>query len=302
MHQVFICYVRTLEPQVSALRDALERALRTVYRRDAKVFQDVSGLETGDVWRARIVDTLNETPVLLVIVTPTIFESKESLLEINTFADKQEGTIIPLIVEETRALIEPGPTPEQMAQLSEFEADQARALQIIKDRNFEDFKEFIFADPTSENYLRRVTALARVVRDRIEGAPEFVPAADGDAQGQGARRRLPLIAAAGALAAAAAGAAYLGGVHCPITGGPGCAATAPISAEWRQIAASSAVAVDDGDFFAQPDAASQATWPIYKGNRYVGPIYENVDAPNWYRFTVQNQESFGQKRFFELND
>ena len=294
MYDVFICYVRTLERQVTALHDALERSLRTVHRREAQVFQDTSDLSSGDEWRLRIDKALAEASVMVVVVTPTLFESKECIREILAFHAKQHGVIIPLIVEDITGVegVEFS-IPKNREQNGGIDA--ASVLEILRSRNFEDFQDYIFADPTTERYLTRVTEIARAIRSQISrGASKSTLVT----KNNGLRRLRSITVIAGLSSVLILGVAVFNDFHCALLGNSGLVCNGSHDDEWREIDAPSIVAREHGDFLVAPRDSAEPYWPIRRGNRYQGPIFENHATPGWFRLDVEGAPAYAPSDLF----
>ncbi|MEM7522849.1 MAG: toll/interleukin-1 receptor domain-containing protein [Pseudomonadota bacterium] len=209
-YDVFICYPRTFEAQVSPLTAKLQIALRNVHDRDATVFQDKSGLGAGDDWRNKIDKALDEARVLVVIVTPTLFQSDECRREILAFAKDASKVIIPLILEHTPEILSAHARVDDPEAENEAHRRKVAVLKLLERRNIEDFTEFTYKSSDDPAYLERVARIARAVGARITaseaqgGAPaEASPpkAPDSPPARSGGRKAAPLIAGAAAVAA-----------------------------------------------------------------------------------------------------
>jgi F-box protein 11 len=89
----FMSYVRFNdkhdEGQLSLFREQLEREVRTQTGKEFPIFQDRADIAWGQNWRRRIDTALDAVTVLLVIVTPGLFSSRECRKEITRFRERE---------------------------------------------------------------------------------------------------------------------------------------------------------------------------------------------------------------------
>jgi TIR domain len=92
MSIAFLCYDRhdDRDKSVSSFREALTSAVADQASRPVEIFQDRINIRWGENWRDRIRRALDETPLLVPIVTPNFLESDECRDELECFLEGED--------------------------------------------------------------------------------------------------------------------------------------------------------------------------------------------------------------------
>ena len=92
----FMSYVRFDDAhedgQLSAFRERLAGEIRIQTGREFPIFQDRNDIAWGQNWRQRIEETLDEVTLLLVIVTPGLFQSPACRDEVARFRERERSS------------------------------------------------------------------------------------------------------------------------------------------------------------------------------------------------------------------
>ena len=88
----FLCYDRhdDRDRSVSGFREALTAALTRTTSSPVEIFQDRVNIRWGEQWRDRIREALDETPLLVPIVTPNFLQSDECRDELEYFLEGED--------------------------------------------------------------------------------------------------------------------------------------------------------------------------------------------------------------------
>jgi hypothetical protein len=93
--QVFMSYTRADDDYeggaLTRLREQLERAIRALSGRSIRIFQDVEGINLGQNIQQRIAESLNETFLLLPIITPSYLTSDWCREEFQRFLQRERA-------------------------------------------------------------------------------------------------------------------------------------------------------------------------------------------------------------------
>jgi hypothetical protein len=126
-----------------------------------KLFFDRDSLEWGDNWRAIIDENLLTAAFFVAILTPRYFTSAECRRELQTFAREAKRLGISDLVLSITYVDVPG-----------LEADdpQDELMALVKQFQWEDWRELRFADVASSEYRKAVAKMARRLADANRAA------------------------------------------------------------------------------------------------------------------------------------
>ena len=144
--------------QISALK--LEGEIRTVTGDSFKIFQDRRDIQVGQNWLERINQALDSVTLLIAILTPSFFRSDYCLAEMQHFLEREEklkrsDLIIPIYYVDV-----PGLNGNERASNSLFD--------VIRSRQFYDWRELRFESLDSAQSRRALNRLAVQIRDALD--------------------------------------------------------------------------------------------------------------------------------------
>src|SRR5208283_526558 len=76
--------------KLTALREQLERELRSQLGTPFAIFQDTEGLEWGERWKEKLVTSIGEALFFIPVVTPTYFGSQVCRTELEAFLQREQ--------------------------------------------------------------------------------------------------------------------------------------------------------------------------------------------------------------------
>ena len=178
----FMSYVRFDDAhedgQLSAFRERLAGEIRIQTGREFPIFQDRNDIAWGQNWRQRIEETLDEVTLLLVIVTPGLFQSLACRDEVAQFHEREvkldHGDLI---------------LPVYYVSAMEMDDPDLRAADdlasLLWSRQYADWRELRFEPLTSPVVRKALAQLASRMRDSFWQPPgipavsvsDFVPSA-----------------------------------------------------------------------------------------------------------------------------
>ena len=134
------------------------------------LFLDRDSLTWGDDWRARIDQGLQTAVFFVAIITPRFFMSSECRRELQTFGREAErlgvrDLILSIVYVDVPGLLD--------------DTTQDDAIKLVKNFQWEDWRELRFADTSSSEYRKAVAKLAQKLVDanrRILAQESPVPA------------------------------------------------------------------------------------------------------------------------------
>ena len=184
----FMSYVRFDDAhddgQLSSFRERLAAEVRMQTGLDFPIFQDRNDIAWGQNWRQRIDETLDEVTMLLVIITPGLFQSPACREEVARFRERERklgrtDLILPVYYVGAPAI----DLPELRR------ADDLASL--LWSRQYADWRELRFEPMTSPVVRKAIAVLASRMRDTYYGltvstsapvrAPRPAPRAEGAA-------------------------------------------------------------------------------------------------------------------------
>jgi hypothetical protein len=151
--------------QLSTLRARLAAEVRAQTGREFVIFQDRSDIVWGQNWRKRIDETLDVVTLLLVIITPGFFASKECQAEVARFREREQelgraDLILPVYYIWTRQMHDP------------VARESDELARLLASRQLADWRELRFKPFTSPVVRKAVAQLASRMRDSFwEPAP-----------------------------------------------------------------------------------------------------------------------------------
>jgi F-box protein 11 len=155
--------------QLSAFRERLAGEIRIQTGHEFPIFQDRNDIAWGQNWRQRIEETLDEVTLLLVIITPGLFQSPACRDEVARFRQREQklgrgDLILPVYYVAAR----------EMDDTEHRKADDLASL--LWSRQYADWRELRFEPLTSPAVRKQLATLATRMRDTFWQSP-VVPAA-----------------------------------------------------------------------------------------------------------------------------
>ncbi len=150
--------------QLSLFRERLAAEVRAQTGQEFVIFQDRNDIAWGQNWRRRIDETLDAVTLLLVIITPSLFQSPACRDEIGKFLDRERDLgradlILPVYYIGAREMDEPGlRSSDEMAQ-------------ALFSRQYADWREMRFEPFTGPSVRRAIAQLASRMRDTFWHPP-----------------------------------------------------------------------------------------------------------------------------------
>jgi parallel beta-helix repeat protein len=164
----FMSYVRFNDQhddgQLSEFRDRLAAEVRAQTGREFAIFQDRNDIAWGQNWQQRIDEALDAVTLLVVIITPSLFNSPACREEVTRFLDRERALgradlIMPVYYIGTQELDDP------VAR----ESDKMAA--VLASRQFADWRELRFESFTSPPARKAIAQLASRMREVFRQAP-----------------------------------------------------------------------------------------------------------------------------------
>jgi F-box protein 11 len=160
----FLSYVRFNDQHdldaLSNLVTRLEGEIHTVTGDSFKIFQDRRDIQVGQNWLERINQALDSVTLLVAILTPGFFRSEYCLAEMQHFLEreakiKRNDLIIPIYYVDVPGLNGTDRGPNGL-------------FEIIRSRQFFDWRELRFEPLESEQTRRALNRLAVQIRDALD--------------------------------------------------------------------------------------------------------------------------------------
>jgi F-box protein 11 len=161
----FFSYAHADDEADGALRRlhaALAREISARLGADFPLFLDRDDIAWGDNWRERIDDSLDNSTLLIPIITPSFFASEECRRELRRFFDRERmldrGSLVcPIHYIEAPRLAAP---------------DDDELAATLATRQYEDWRALRLAPPDAPAVRERLTALAGRVAELVQRAVE----------------------------------------------------------------------------------------------------------------------------------
>jgi F-box protein 11 len=162
--RAFLSYARFNDQHdidaLSNLSAKLEGEIRTVTGESFKIFQDKRDIYVGQNWREQIHQTLDSVTLLIVILTPSFFRSEYCLEELQYFLAREErlkrnDLIVPIYYVDVPALNGKDHGPNDV-------------FDVIRSREFYDWRELRFESLDSAQTRRALNRLAVQIRDTLD--------------------------------------------------------------------------------------------------------------------------------------
>ena len=157
----FLSYVREDDVgdggRITKLRRRLAAEIRMQTGEAFSIFQDRDDIFVGEQWRSRIENSIDETSLLVAIITPSFLKRENCRAEIRLFVDREErlgrdDLIIPILYIGTPGLDN---TADEMASL-------------LASRQYFDWTDLRFEDFESNKVRRKMANLALQVIEAIQ--------------------------------------------------------------------------------------------------------------------------------------
>ena len=160
----FLSYVRFNDQHdveaLSKLSARLEGEIRTVTGEPFKIFQDRRDIQVGQNWLERINEALDSVTLLIAILTPSFFRSDHCRAEMRHFLEREEklkrnDLIIPIYYVDVPGLNGDEPGPHGL-------------YEVVRSRQFYDWRELRFESLDSAQTWRELNRLAVQIRDALD--------------------------------------------------------------------------------------------------------------------------------------
>jgi hypothetical protein len=198
--QVFMSYTRSddeyLGGALTELRKALEKALHFQHGRSMTVFQDIEGIHLGQNIQQRLGESLNETLLLLPIITPSYLQSAWCREEFTRFLERERALgrndlIIPIYYHKVNEIeaARPHPTRAQPASdpiVAELVSRLAADWHALRGKPLEDPQVSAAIERVAERIIQVINEIGTMTR--IIGLFSYDPVGPG----MNARTRLEL--------------------------------------------------------------------------------------------------------------
>lgn len=157
----FLSYVREDDladaERITELRRRLEAEIRMQTGDAFSIFQDRDDIFTGERWRSRIENSIDDTSLLIAVITPSFLKRENCRTEVRLFIDREQrlgrdDLIIPILYINTPAL---------------KDADDEIAVNLAS-RQYFNWTELRFEDFESNRVRRELADLALQVIDTID--------------------------------------------------------------------------------------------------------------------------------------
>jgi parallel beta-helix repeat protein len=144
--------------QLSAFRERLAAEVRAQTGREFAIFQDRTDIAWGQNWRRRIDEALDVVTLLLVIITPGLFGSRECRAEVARFLERERklgrsDLILPVYYIGARQMDDP------------VLRESDELARVLASRQLADWRELRFEPFTSPVVRKTVAQLASRMRD-----------------------------------------------------------------------------------------------------------------------------------------
>jgi parallel beta-helix repeat protein len=150
--------------QLSEFRERLAAEVRAQTGQTFTIFQDRNDIAWGQNWKQRIDETLDTVPLLLIIITPSLFNSPACRDEFTKFLERErtlgrQDLILPVYYISAR----------EMDDSALREADEM--ARVLASRQLADWRELRFEPLTSPLVRKAVAHLASRLRDTFWQSP-----------------------------------------------------------------------------------------------------------------------------------
>lgn len=169
----FMSYVRNDDDHdgghITKFRERLEGEVRMQMGKRFPIFQDRNDISWGQQWKSVIHDALSSVRFLIPIVTPSFFESEACRFEFDTFLSREKLLGVPRLI-----------LPLYYVPCEQLEGDYPRGkdpiADVLKDRNWTDWREFRFRSFTDADVAATLARLAQTIRASIREIEPMIAA------------------------------------------------------------------------------------------------------------------------------
>jgi cobaltochelatase CobT len=170
----FMSYVRSDDDhdagRITKFRERLEGEVRMQNGKAFPIFQDRNDIAWGQQWKSVINDALSSVRFLIPIVTPSFFESDACRSEFETFLQRENMLGVPRLI-----------LPVYYVPCEQLEEDYPKnkdaIADILRDRNWTDWREFRFIPLTDQEVAATLARLARTIKTSIREIEPMIAAA-----------------------------------------------------------------------------------------------------------------------------
>ena len=152
---------------LTRFREALEFAVRERGFESFAIFQDTSHIHWGDDWKRSVLATVDDVLLIIPIISPGFFTSKNCRFEIEAFLERErqissrQSTILPVYFVDT---------PE----FDEAEESDDIIAKLFKDRNFIDFRSLKPLPKDNIDYRLAIIEAAKIISALLR-RPKSIP-------------------------------------------------------------------------------------------------------------------------------
>ena len=155
--------------QLSQFRKRLEAEVQAQTGEEFAIFQDRNDIAWGQNWKQRIEEALDGVTLLLVIITPSLFRSRECLAEVKRFLDRERtlgrtDLILPVYYIGAREM-----KKDPLAQ------ERDELTRVLASRQFADWRKLRFEPLDSPPARKAVEQLAIQIRDTLSRRVSLPP-------------------------------------------------------------------------------------------------------------------------------
>jgi cobaltochelatase CobT len=160
----FLSYVRSDDDhdqgRITAFRQRLEGEVRMQTGEPFAIFQDRNDIDWGQQWEDRINKSLSDVTFLIPVVTPSFFKSPACRTEFNTFSLKEKVLGLNRLILPLYYVI-----CDQFGDTYKSGSDEI--VDILKQRNWTDWRQFRFKQFTDENVAAALAQMAAMIKVSI---------------------------------------------------------------------------------------------------------------------------------------
>jgi formylglycine-generating enzyme len=167
-NKAFLSYAHqdNKDGRITQFREHLEALIKQFTGQEFSIFQDKQ-IDTGDIWEKRIIQELDDSSVLIAILTPTFFNRDWCRREVKTFLDKYEKAgvdpiLIPIYWLNTPLIN----TPDALK-------DHPIASRVVR-HQYDDWTKLFRKSLSDDEVRSRLIDVAEKIIQKVEQAKPFL--------------------------------------------------------------------------------------------------------------------------------